>query len=102
MYRVRLELPVGASLAASAGRRVFSPPRRKDVAAPHSANLCGKSRRHPAGRKLVRRIGHMLHIPGYGPPFRRRRGRSMLTHAMVTVLGAALASRLHLAVGPPS
>jgi len=26
----------------------------------------------------------------------------MLTHAMVTVLGAALASRLHLAVGPPS
>ena len=44
----------------------------------------------------------MLHNPGYGPPFRRRRGRSMLTHAMVTVLGAALASRLHLAVGPPS
>jgi hypothetical protein len=60
-----------------AGRRVFSPPRRKDAAAPHSAHLCGKSRRHPTGRKLVRRIGHMLHNPGYGPPFRRRRVRSM-------------------------
>jgi hypothetical protein len=27
----------------------------------------------------------MLHNPGYGPPFRRRRGRGMLTHAMMTV-----------------
>lgn len=27
----------------------------------------------------------MLHNPGYRPPFRRRRGRSMLTHAMMTV-----------------
>jgi len=26
----------------------------------------------------------------------------MLTHAVVTALGAALASSLHLAVGPPS
>jgi hypothetical protein len=29
----------------------------------------------------------MLHSPGYGPPFRRRR-RGMLTHGIMTVLGA--------------
>ena len=32
----------------------------------------------------------MLHYPGYGSPFRRRRGRGILTHAMMTVIGAAL------------
>ena len=44
----------------------------------------------------------MLHNPGYGPPFRRRRGRSMLTHAMMTVLGAALAAGLLLALYSPA
>lgn len=44
----------------------------------------------------------MLHNPGYGPPFRRRRGRSMLTHAMMTVLGAALAAGLLLALYNPA
>ena len=38
----------------------------------------------------------MLHNPGYGPPFRRRRRRGMLTHGMMTVLGAAVASSLLL------
>jgi S1-C subfamily serine protease len=37
----------------------------------------------------------MLHNPGYGPPFRRRR-RGMLTHGMMTVLGAAIAASLLL------
>ena len=38
----------------------------------------------------------MLHSPGYGPPFRRRRRRGMLTHGMMTVLGAAVAASLLL------
>jgi hypothetical protein len=43
----------------------------------------------------------MLHSPGYGPPFRRRR-RGMLTHGMMTVLGAALATSLLLAFYNPA
>lgn len=39
----------------------------------------------------------MLHNPGYGPSFRRRRRRrGMLTHGMMTVLGAAVAASLLL------
>jgi hypothetical protein len=44
----------------------------------------------------------MLHNPGYGPPFRRRRRGSMLTHAMMTVLGAALAAGLLLVFYDPA
>jgi hypothetical protein len=43
----------------------------------------------------------MLHSPGYGPPFRRRR-RGMLTHGMMTVLGAAPAPSLLLAFYNPA
>jgi S1-C subfamily serine protease len=38
----------------------------------------------------------MLHNPGYGPPFRRRRRRGVLTHGMMTVLGAAVAASVLL------
>jgi hypothetical protein len=43
----------------------------------------------------------MLHYPGYGPPFRRHR-RGMLTYAMMTVIGAALAAGLLLAFYDPA
>jgi hypothetical protein len=43
----------------------------------------------------------MLHSPGYWPPFRRRR-RGVLTHGMMTVLGAALAAALLLGFHNPA
>jgi hypothetical protein len=44
----------------------------------------------------------MLHNIGYGPSFRRRRTGSMLTHAIMTVLGGALAVVLLLAFYNPA
>jgi hypothetical protein len=44
----------------------------------------------------------MLHNTGYGPSFRRRGNRSMLTHAFMTMLGAALAAALILAFYNPA
>jgi S1-C subfamily serine protease len=44
----------------------------------------------------------MLHNTGYGPSFRRRGSGSMLTHAFMTVVGAALAAGLLLAFYKPA
>ena len=44
----------------------------------------------------------MLHNPGYGPSFRRRGRGSMLTHAIMAVVGAALATGLLLAFYNPA
>jgi S1-C subfamily serine protease len=44
----------------------------------------------------------MLHNTGYGPSFRRRGSGSMLTHAIMTVFGAALAAGLLLAFYNPA
>jgi S1-C subfamily serine protease len=44
----------------------------------------------------------MLHNTGYGPPFRRRGSGSVLTHAVMTVLGAAVAAALFLGFYNPA
>jgi S1-C subfamily serine protease len=46
--------------------------------------------------------GHMLENTGYGPSFRRRGSGNMLTHAIMAVLGAALAVGLLLAFYHPT
>lgn len=44
----------------------------------------------------------MLENAGYGPSFRRRGRGNMLTHALMAILGAALAAGLLLAFYNPS